>query len=441
MKENEYFNGEKDPGSGPQRLPRYPWIGKRPFYGWIIIGVGVVTQFFQGIASQGFGTYMVRLQEQFGWSRAVLAGPRSVTQVENSVLGPLEGWMVDRLGPRRVVTVGVFIMGLGLILFGLTDSLWMYYGSNIVIALGTGLQGLLVMSVAVNHWFRRKRSLAQSLFLLGFSMAGVVGIPVLVLVQINMGWQTSAIGSGLLIWLAGFPAAQLLRTSPEPYGLQPDGDRLDADITPESVDSSKAVEYDFTLSEALHTRAFWLIASGWAVGNLGMGAAQIHLYLHLEQGLGLEGITAALVWTVASVSNIPSRILGGYFGDRVPKNLLIGGATISVAVSIFVLSIATNLQMAMVYAVLYGIGWGIRTPVMNAMQGEYFGRKSQGVIRGWLQSFTLPLAITGPIVVGYIADIQGTYQTAFMGLSFITLAGAGLIFLAKRPKPPVNPER
>ncbi|MEE8418963.1 MAG: MFS transporter, partial [Dehalococcoidales bacterium] len=351
------------------------------------------------------------------------------------------GWLVDKYGPRRVVTVGVFIMGLGLIFFGMTDSLWMYYASNIVIALGTGLQGLLVMSVAINHWFRRKRTLAQSLFLLGFSMAGVVGIPILVLVQMNMGWQTSAIGSGLLVWAAGFPAAQLLRTSPEPYGLQPDGDKLDADITPESTDNGKAEDYDFTLREALHTRAFWLVASGWAVGNLGMGAAQVHLYLHLEQGLGLAGITAALVWTVASIANVPSRILGGYFGDKVPKNLLIGGATISVAIAIFVLGIANNLQMAMVYAVLYGIGWGIRTPVMNAMQGEYFGRKSQGVIRGWLQSFTLPLTIAGPILVGYIADIQGTYRNAFMGLSFITLAGAGLIFLAARPKPPLNPER
>ncbi len=440
MKENEYHTGDKGLGSGPQRLPRYPWIGKRPFYGWIIVGVGVVTQFFQGIANQGFGTYLSPLQEQFGWSKAVLAWPRSVTQVENSILGPLEGWLVDRFGPRWVVTVGVFIMGLGLILFGLTNSLWMYYLSNIVIALGTGLQGLLIMSVAINHWFRRRRSLAQSLFLLGFSLAGVVGVPLLTLVQTTMGWQTSAIGSGLLIWAAGFPAAQLLRPSPEPYGLQPDGDMLDADITAESVDSSKAEEYDFTLSQAVHTRAFWLLGISWAIGNLGMGAAQVHLFLHLEEGVGLSHITAGLVYSLAGLSNIPSRILGGYFGDRIPKRLLISASMVFMAVSIFMLGISTSLQMALVYAVLYGIGWGVRTPVMNAVQGEYFGRKSQGVIRGWLQLLSLPLTVVGPPLVGYIADIQGTYRSAFVVVSFIMLAGAGFILLAAPPRPPVSQE-
>ncbi|HIC69298.1 MAG TPA: MFS transporter, partial [Candidatus Latescibacteria bacterium] len=210
--------------SAPLQVPQFPWIGKRPFYGWVIVAVGMVTQFLQGIASQGFSTYLTPLQQDFGWSRAVLAGPRSVTQVQNSVLGPVEGFLIDRYGPRRMVGIGVFLIGLGLILFGLTNSLWMYYLASIVIAFGTGLQGLLVMSVAVNNWFRRKRTIAQSVMLLGFSMAGVVGVPALVLTQTSMGWRTSAIASGLVIWVVGFPCSMLLRTKPEPYGLLPDGD-------------------------------------------------------------------------------------------------------------------------------------------------------------------------------------------------------------------------
>ena len=54
------------------RTPKYPWIGKKPFYGWIIVIVGVVTQFFQGISSQGFSSYMDLLQSEFGWSKAAL---------------------------------------------------------------------------------------------------------------------------------------------------------------------------------------------------------------------------------------------------------------------------------------------------------------------------------------------------------------------------------
>ncbi len=400
----------------------------------------MVTQFFQGLVSQGFGTYLGPLKRDFGWSKAVLAGPRSVTQVENSVLGPIEGHLVDKYGPRRTVAIGVFVMGLGLILFGLTQSLWMYYLSNIIITLGTGFQGLLVMSVTVNNWFRRKRTIAQSVMLLGFATAGVVGVPALVLVQNLMGWQASAIGSGLLIWAAGFPAAMLLRTKPEPYGLLPDGETPDAPSLTTATNRHSDVEYDFTLREAVHSRAFWLLAIGWALGNLGMGATQVHLFLHLVEGVGLARTDVAFVWTVASLSNIPSRLAGGFLGDRLPKNLMVGFATVFTAIAVFVLGNTTSLQMAFVYAVLYGIGWGIRTPVMNAMQGEYFGRKSQGVIRGWLQSASLPFSIAAPVIAGYMADVQGSYRMTFIIMSFIMLAGAALISLATPPAPPHHQE-
>jgi MFS family permease len=400
----------------------------------------MVTQFLQGIASQGFSTYLTPLQQDFGWSRAVLAGPRSVTQVQNSVLGPVEGFLIDRYGPRRMVGAGVFLIGLGLILFGLTNSLWMYYLASIVIAFGTGLQGLLVMSVAVNNWFRRKRTIAQSVMLLGFSMAGVVGVPALVLTQTSMGWRASAIGSGLVIWVVGFPCSMLLRTKPEPYGLLPDGDAPSATDQTVAGRGQAGAEYDFTLREALRTRAFWLLAVGSAIGNLGMGAVQVHLFLHLEQGVGLERTTAALVWTVASLSNIPSRLVAGFLGDRLPKNLMVGFAMSLMAASVFVLGIADTVQLAFAYAVLYGIGWGIRTPVMNAMQGEYFGRGSQGVIRGWLQSLSLPFTIAAPVVAGYLADVQGTYRLTFIVMSFVMLAGSALMFLATRPTPPRDQE-
>ena len=113
------------------------------------------------------------------------------------------------------------------------------------------------------------------------------------------------------------------------------------------------------------------------------------------------------------------------------------------SVSVFILGIATSLQMAMVYAVVYGIAWGARTPIMNAIQGDYFGRKSQGVIRGWLNSLTLPLRMAAPILVGFIADLQESYRLVFMVGSFIALIGSSLIYMATPPKPPVledNPD-
>lgn len=418
--------------------PWFPWIGKKPFYGWVIVIIGAVTQFFQGVSSQGFSTYLGPLQTEFGWNKATLAGPRSVTQVEGAITGPLEGWLVDKLGPRKVVTAGVFIMGLGFILFGITDSLWMYYLSSIVIALGTGLQGLLVMSVAVNNWFRRKRTIAQSLMSLGYSLAGVFGIPALVFVQTRWDWRPSAIGTGLLIWAIGFPVAGLLRSLPESVGALPDGESPKNESASGGDNSPSAFsdEYDFTLAQAIRTRSFWLLAIAWAIGNLGLFGVQVHLFLYLEQDVGLSRATAALVWTVASISNIPARLVGGFFGDRFPKNLMLGLSMALMAVAVYLLAIATSVQMALAYAVLFGIGWGMRTPIVNAVQGEYFGRKSQGIIRGWLQTLSMPISVAAPVLAGYLADLQGTYRPTFIGMALISLLGAALVLAATPPKPP-----
>lgn len=416
-------------------IPWFPWIGKwkRPFYGWVVVAAASIPNALHGLASQGFATYLVPLQQEFGWSRAILAGPRSVTQVESAVLGPIEGYVVDRFGPRAAMGTGCLVMGAGLIMFGVVDSLWTYFLANILIVAGSGLSGILVGSVVVNHWFRRRRTLAQSIFTLGFAGAGIVGVPILIWTQATLGWRASAIASGLVVWAVGIPASFFLRRSPEPYGLLPDGDLPDS--AGGTREGASAEEHDFTLAEAMRTRSFWLLAIGQSIAGLGASAVGVHLFLHLEQGVGLSRGAAALVWTVASLSNLPARLAVGFLGDHPPKHIVLGTVTALVALSHFVLGLATSLELALVYAVLYGIGWGARTPVASALQGEYFGRKSQGVIRGWLQSLHLPFTIAAPVVAGLLADVNGDYRLAFTTMSLAGFVGAACMFFATAPKP------
>jgi len=421
------------------KLPRLPFVGSRVFYGWIIVFVGFVNQLAQGLVNQGFSAYADVLSVDFSWSRAVLAGPRSVTSVQNSILGPISGWMVDRFGPRVVVAAGMTITGLGLVILGITNSLLVYYVANILMALGLSVGGMLVMSVAINNWFRRRSTLAQSLMLLGFSLAGVFGVPLVVMLQTNLGWRHSAVWTGVGIIAVSLPCSTLLRSRPEPHGLLPDGDTPGAPVSETAKRTGTGVEYSFSLREAVRTRAFWLLAFGWSVISLGTGAVQVHLFLHLGQnagGVGLQRAVVATVWSVASICNIPARLAGGFLGDRMPKNITLGIAGVFLAGSIFALAVTTSFATALLFAVPYGIGWGMSTPTMNSAQGEYFGRKSLGVIRGWLQLAALPFTIAAPVLVGFMADRQGTYRWAFIALSSFMIVGVGLVFLATRPKPP-----
>jgi MFS family permease len=174
---------------------------------------------------------------------------------------------------------------------------------------------------------------------------------------------------------------------------------------------------------------------------LATGVVQVHVFLQMEEDVGLARTAVAAIWSIASLSNIPARLAGGLLGDRLPKNLTLGVSIALMGASVFALATAKSFAAAVLFAVPYGIGWGISTPVMNSIQGEYFGRRSQGVIRGWLQLVGLPLAIAGPVVVGSMADHQGTYRWAFVTLSSVILAGSALAFFATRPKPAPDSDR
>jgi MFS transporter, OFA family, oxalate/formate antiporter len=420
-----------------KKLPWFPWIGKKkPFFGWNIVASGAATQFTQGIANQGFSTYLSYLQTEFGWTKALMAGSRSISQVEGSILGPIQGILIDKFGPRIISLIGTIFMGLGLILFSTTHSLWMFYFSNIIIALGSSLQGIMTVSIAVNYWFRKKRTIAQSIMLVGFAMAGIIAVPIIVSLEVSLGWRNAALISGIFAWVIGIPCSLYLLRRPEPYGLLPDGAvaRVSAQIN--TLNQSFGNEYYLTLKEAMHTPAFWLMGIGNALGMSGMAAVQTHIFLHLQEGVKLTPAAAALIWSITCIANIPARLLGGIIGDRSPKYIVLAAATLLMGGSILILGTTTSMAMSVVFALLFGIGWGCRTPVMQAIQGDYFGMKSLGVISGWLGIISLPFGIVTPVLAGYMADIQGNYRMAFLIISLMTIVGGVFSFLARPPRHP-----
>jgi len=186
----------------------------------------------------------------------------------------------------------------------------------------------------------------------------------------------------------------------------------------------------------MHTRTFWFLSVGNGLNGLAQSAMMVHLFLHLEGDVGLSRPTAAFVWTVASLANVPARLLLGVMGDRLPKHLLYAGSLALIGCSILVLGLARSLPMALLFAVLYGFGWGGRTPLQNALYGEYWGLKSLGRISGTLSSLAVPLAIAGPVLAGVLADARGDYRFVFICVSAASFVAAALILLASRPALP-----
>ena len=115
--------------ASPGAAPRRPWP-RGVFYGWWIVAGGFVMQALSGgLLFNSFGAYFVYLQADFGWSRALIASAFSFGRLGTGGLGPVQGWMINRLGPRAVVRIGTVLLAAGFLLFSRTDSLPLFYAS------------------------------------------------------------------------------------------------------------------------------------------------------------------------------------------------------------------------------------------------------------------------------------------------------------------------
>lgn len=385
------------------------------------------------LLNHAYGAYLVLLQHEFGWSKTSLSVAFSLGRFESGLLGPVEGWLVDRFGPRAVMRVGLVIFASGFILFSRVDSLPAFYLAFLIMALGSSLAGFLPATVAVVNWFNRRRATATAVMLTGFAAGGLV-VPIVVLCLETFGWRNTALGCALLVVGAGLPLTQMIRHRPEDYGMEVDGGP--GATTAEAEDGEPDV--DFEPREALRTSAFWLVSLGHGSALLVVGAVVVHLVSHLHDNLDYSLGTAAFVVSLMTGMQLVGQLTGGFLGDRFNKRLIAAGCMGGHMVALLLLANATALPMVIVFAVLHGLSWGIRGPLMTTIRADYFGRSSFGVIMGIGTGMAAMGNTAGPLVAGFLADYTGSYQTGFTILAI--LAGLGSIFFltATKPKAPIR---
>jgi len=129
-------------------------------------------------------------------------------------------------------------------------------------------------------------------------------------------------------------------------------------------------------------------------------------------------------------------IIGGLLGDRTDNSAL---ATVAMGMhmtGLLLVAYAITFPMVIGFAILHGLAWGLRGPLMQSIRADYFGRTSFGTIMGFSGLIVMLGNITGPLVAGVLADSTGSYRAGFTVLA--VLAGLGSVFfiLAKRPQLP-----
>ncbi len=403
--------------------------GGHVFFGWWIVAGSAGLQWLAAtLWMQCYGAYVVLLQADFGWSKTVMAIAFALTRIESGILGPFQGWLVDRFGPRIILVVGTFAFGIGFMLFSTVDSLLGFYLTFALIALGSSLGGFATLMVSLVNWFNQHRAKAVSVSQMGYSIGGL-SVPLVIFCLEAFGWRVTAFLSGVLVLVVGLPLVQLVRHRPDEYGEVPDGVRLSA---AQAESAPSLGERDFTAREAMRTWTFWLISFGHAFALLTVSAILMHLMPHLTEGLGYSLQAAGLVVALMTACQMAGQVAGGYLGDRFDKRVICVLCMVAHSAGLVLVGYASETWMVLLFAMLHGVAWGVRGPQMVALRADYFGPSSFGTIMGFSSLVVMLGMSAGPIVAGYMADLSGNYQGGFALLALLALLGSGC-FLAARP--------
>lgn len=230
----------------------------------------------------------------------------------------------------------------------------------------------------------------------------------------------------------GLPLAHLVRHRPEAYGWTPDGDPPRAGAAVEVRDA----ERQFTARQAMATRAFWLIAVGHGAALLVVSAVLVHMVIHVTERLGYSLQQAAGVVALMTVMQATGQVAGGWLGDRVSKRRIAAACMLAHGVALVVLALATAFWMVLGFAVLHGLAWGMRGPLMSAIRADYFGSLAFGTITGISSMIVMLGMMGGPLVAGILADVTGSYVPGFTLLAALAALGSLAFVLARRPPAP-----
>ncbi len=390
------------------------------FYGWIIIAVTFVTMAIGVNARTAFSLLFPPILGEFGWDRGVTAGAFSFGFVISAIVSPLFGRLMDRLGPRSVMELGVALMASGLLLAPLTTQPWhLYLTMGVLVGAGSICLGYTGQSLYLPNWFHRSRGLAIGLAFAGVGVGSVTLLPWVQLLIDGSGWRTACTAIGLLVLIVLAPINLLLRKRPEDLGLLPDGDAAPSASAPRPVSNvvdAAWADIDWTLARAMRTARFWWIAIGYFAGLYIWYAVQVHQTKYL---LDIGFSPAVAVWSLGAVSTlgIPGQIFLGHLSDRIGREWVwaIGCAGFAICFAALI-ALAQIHSLPLIYLMVFtqgALGYGL-TSVIGAIVVEIFQGKHYGAIFGTITVAALSGGAAGPLVTGVLHDLTGSYSHAFV---------------------------
>ena len=394
------------------------------FYGYIVaIGCLIVSMLMVGTYGS-YGIFLKPIASEFGWTRAITSGARSMAHFLYGFFCIITGRLTDKFGPRAVLIGCGLYLGIGYILMSQISSVWqLYVFYGLFIGIGISGADTPVLST-VARWFVKRRGTVTGFVKAGAGI-GILTIPFLSQWLIsNYGWRDAYVIIAIFCAIGVVSAALFLKRDPAQIGQLPDG------ATKVDTVASNISVHHFSLREVLSTQQFWLLSLVWISFSFCMQIVLVHTAAHATD-IGISTTIAATVLSAVGGFSIIGRLSMGAVSDALGKKSTFIIAFSSMASSMVLIQFANEAWIFYLFALLYGVAHGAIFTLISPMTAELFGLGSLGAILGTILFIGTIGGSVSPFLAGYIFDITGSYQLAFLFCLVLSVVAIVLLLFLK----------
>lgn len=395
-----------------------------------VIGLTVL-----GIQAYSFGIFMKPITEELKVTRGALALAVTLPGILGGLFQIYAGRLADKYGPRFLVTACGILICVGCIFMSRVQAIWEIYVINLLPMLIGNACGYLPMVSNLSRWFGpRVRGTAIGIGVAGFTIGGTIGPMMIQSLISSHGWRQSYLFLGLLFLVVLGIISQFMKHSPQAMGLQPLGEGA-VPVAPYppisdpplvSIVSPGLVE-GMSFSEAIKTAHFWIFSLIGIIFMFSWMSMIQHLAPHATD-IGIPAMTAAGLVSLIALGGIFGKLVLGVIVGWTGARKAICGCLIVLTLPQLLLIFGSGTWTLYVFALIFGFAYGGLVTLTNVGTAEFFGVKSIGTILAVYFYVTSLGALIGPPIFGFIFDITGGYQLAFV-ISFVLCVFAFVLSL------------
>lgn len=399
------------------------------YYGWYIAAALAITETVSwGIVYYAFTVFITPMETELGWSRAQLTGGFSLALLIAGAMAFPVGTWIDRHGARWLMTVGSILASLLILAWSQVSDLTTFYlvwaGLGVCAAVVLYEPAFAVMAI----WFVRRRSTALAIITFAAGLASTIFVPLSDALLRNFGWRHSVVILGILLAVTTIPLhALVLRRRPADLGLFPDGEQ--------NAFESHRLAKNFSLSEALHSRYFWLLTLAFSLAYLASNAIRVHFIPFLVD-TGINASTAALASGAIGLMQVAGRVIFAPLDSRFSGRVMVAGVFALQGAAIVVLLTSSSLWAVGVFVIIFGAAYGAQTLARASIIAELFGSSHYGRISSVMAVFLTLAGTAAPVGAGLIYDHFGNYQPVLWIIIALALTAACITVFTKPDTPP-----